>query len=169
MKKVLAAEIASLILLAIVMMLLLSGKNTKDVPLSQVDAAFSAEFSLDGMEKAGELRFKRAFGLNAADYQEVLYYTPDNTMSVNEFLVVRMKDESQLPEVRAGLDARLATQKKNFDGYGTDQTALLNDAKIWTAGPYAVFIVSREADAQLSFVEDLLQEPGLFGRKGAAE
>ena len=151
------------------MILLLSGNKTKDVPLSQVDAAFSAEFSLEGMEKAGEMRFKRSFGLNAAEYEDVLYYTPDNTMSVNEFLVVRMKDESQLAEVRAGLEARLATQKKNFDGYGTDQTALLNNAKIWTAGPYAVFIVSRDADAQLTFVEDLLQEPGLFAKKGGAE
>ena len=116
------------------------------------------------MEKAGEMRFKRAFGLNAADYQELLYYTPDNTMSVNEYLLLRVKDEAQLTEIRAGIERRLETQKKNFDGYGTDQTELLNKAKIWSAGPYIAFIVSREADAQLDFTADMLEEPGFFAR-----
>lgn len=164
MKKVLFAELIAVLMLGLVMTLLLSGKKTKEVPLDEVDAAFSSQFSLEGMEKAGEMRLKRAFSLNAADFSEFLYYTPDNTMSVNELLLVRTKDESQKDVVLRGIEARLATQKKNFDGYGTDQTELLNHAKIFSAGPYIALIVSREADAQLAFMEDALTEPGLFGR-----
>ena len=163
-KKVLLTELIAVLLLVLVMVLLLSNKRTREVPLAEVDAAFSAGFSTEGMEKAGEMRFKRAFGLNAADYQELLYYTPDNTMSVNEYLLLRVKDEAQLTEIRAGIERRLETQKKNFDGYGTDQTELLNKAKIWSAGPYIAFIVSREADAQLDFTADMLEEPGFFAR-----
>ena len=153
MKKAVFIEAVFVLLLALVMVLLLWKKELKDVPLSEVDAAFTAEYDLTGMEKGGAMRLKRAFSLNADDYEEVLYYTPDNTMSVNEFLVIKLKEESQADAVLAGLNSRLETQKKSFDGYGTDQTELLNHAVIYTEGRYLCFFVGREADRWLETVK----------------
>ena len=134
----------------------LSGRRAQDVPLDELNTAFTEAFPPEGMEKAGDMRLKRAFGLNAADYEEYLYYTPDNTMSVSEFLVVKCRDASAVESVEAGIASRLAVQKKNFDGYGTDQTDLLNHAKVKSLGNYVIFIVSREADAEYAFVQDYL-------------
>ena len=156
MKQVLAAAIVSVLLLAAVMTLLLSGKRVRDVSLEELNTVFTEAFPPEGMEKAGDMRLKRAFGLNAADYEEYIYYTPDNTMSVNEFLVVKCRDEASCTGVEAGIASRLEVQKKNFDGYGTDQTDLLNHAKVKTLGNYVIFIVSREADAEFALVQDFL-------------
>ena len=153
MKKAVFIEAVFVLLLALVMVLLLWKKELKDVPLSEVDAAFTAEYDLTGMEKGGAMRLKRAFSLNADDYEEVLYYTPDNTMSVNEFLVIRLKEESQADAVLAGLNSRLETQKKSFDGYGKDERELLNHAVIYTDGRYLCFFVGREADRWLETVK----------------
>lgn len=146
MKKVFLAEALLVLLLAAVMVLLLYKKEPKDVPLEQVREAVLAECDLDGMEEAKDMRLKRAFGLNVSDYAEYLYFAPDNTMSVNEFLIVKTSDPSQLPAVRAGIEARLASEKKSFDGYGVNQTELLNNAKIVEDGPYLVFSCGEHAE-----------------------
>ncbi|MBP5225618.1 MAG: DUF4358 domain-containing protein [Lachnospiraceae bacterium] len=147
MKKVILAEVLLVLLLAGVMVLLLYKKEPKDVPLAQVREAVLASCDLDGLEEAKDMRLKRAFGLNVSDYDEYLYFAPDNTMSVNEFLVIKTSDPSQLPAVRAGIEARLEAEKKAFDGYGVNQTELLNSAKLIEEGRYIIFSCGEHADA----------------------
>ena len=152
MKKVIFTEIAAVLVLALIMFCLLHEKEVKDVSLELVEQTITENFTLDGMEKAGDMRLKRAFGLSSEEYAEVLYYTPDNTMSVNELLVVKLQDESQLDTVKAAVDSRLETQKTNFNNYGTDQTELLNNAKFLSEGNYVVFIVGKDALEELSAI-----------------
>ena len=149
MKKVFLAEAAAVLVLAAVMVLLLYKKTPADVPLSEVQSALTENCTLPEMEQAGDMRLKRAFQLNAADYAEYLYFAPDNTMSVNELLIVKCRDESQLSFITEAFESRLTVQKKNFDGYGTDQTALLNSAKTGFDGLYAYFCVGADADQWL--------------------
>ena len=158
MKKVVLAEISALVLLAAVMFLLLYKKDPADVPLSLVNDALTGSFSTDGMEPAGDMRFKRSYGLNAADYEEILYYIPDNTMSVNEFLVVKCADEADADTVVRACEARLAAQKRSFDGYGTNQTALLNGAELYTSGRYVCLFVSEQASEWLAAVKKVWGE-----------
>ena len=91
MKKVFFVEALAVLLLAGVMLLLLYRKTPADVPLSDVNSALSVKYSLSGMEPAGDMRMKRTFSLNASDYREYIYYAPDNTMSVNEILIVKRR------------------------------------------------------------------------------
>ena len=149
MKKVLLFEALAVLLLAGIMALLLHQKTAADIPLQEVDAAIQTQYALDGMEQAGEMRMKRAFTLNASDYAEFFYYAPDNTMSVNEILIVKCLDEASVPGVLSAMSSRLETQKKNFDGYGTDQTELLNHALTGSEGVYVWFMVGQDASSWL--------------------
>lgn len=158
MKKILIIEFLMVLLLAGLMTLFLYKKGTKDVPLAEIENAFTSTCDLTGMEKAGDMRMKRAFGLNASDFSEFVYYTPDNTMGVYEFLVIKMKDVSQKETILSGINTRLATQKKSFDGYGTNQTDLLNHAVIYEAGNYVGFFVSENADSWRSLVKEKVEE-----------
>lgn len=158
MKKALLLEFLFVILLAEIMMILLYKKDMKDVPLQTVNEAVTAGFSLSGSEEGGDMRLKRAFGLNAADYAEMIYYMPDNTMSVNELLILKTDSEALLKEAAAAFESRLSVQKQNFDGYGTDQTELLNHAVCWTAEPYAFFAVGYDADGISKTVRELVEE-----------
>ncbi|MBQ6549860.1 MAG: DUF4358 domain-containing protein [Lachnospiraceae bacterium] len=158
MNKIILAELLAVLLLAGVMFLLLYKKDPADVPLTLVNDALTGSFSTDGMEPAGDMRFKRSYGLNAADYEEILYYIPDNTMSVNEFLVVKCVNEADTDTVVRACEARLATQKKAFDGYGTNQTALLNHAELYSSGPYVCLFVSEQASEWLAAVKQVWGE-----------
>ncbi len=146
LKKVILAEVLLALLLAGVMVLLLYKKEPKDVPLEKVREAVLSSCDLDGLEEAKDMRLKRAFGLNVSDYEEYLYFAPDNTMSVNEFLIVKTIDASQVSSVRAGIESRLEAEKKAFDGYGVNQTELLNNSKLIEEGRYVIFSCGEHAD-----------------------
>ncbi|MBR6322107.1 MAG: DUF4358 domain-containing protein [Lachnospiraceae bacterium] len=153
MKKVILPEALALLVLAGIMALLLMKKTPADVPLSEIKERLTSQFTPEEMEEAGDMRLKRAFSLNAADFDEYIYFAPDNTMSVNEFLLIKCSDESRIPEILGAFENRLAVQKKNFEGYGTDQTALLNAAVTGSEGSYVWFIVGQDADAWLKAVK----------------
>lgn len=106
---------------------------------------------------------KRAFSLSSADYEEYFYLAPDNTMSVDEAVVILLKDESQKASVKEAFENRLKVQKKNFDGYGTNQTELLENAVIYTKGLYCVFLVGEKAEEEITFLRNCWEEPnGIF-------
>ncbi len=158
MRKVIFAEFIAILALAGVMFLLLYKKDPKDVSLTDVDDMFIRSFSTEGMEPARDMRFKRSYGLNAADYDEVLYYVPDNTMSVNEFLIVKCFDTTDTADVVSACEGRIAAQKRSFDGYGTNQTALLNQAELYVSGQYVCLFVSEHAAEWLSAVKKVWGE-----------
>ncbi len=161
MKKVVLVEILLVVLLAGVMTVLLWRTRTKDVVLAEMGARLEEQFSFEGMEKAGSMRVKRNYGLNTADYSDILCYTPDNTMSVSELLVVKTGNAALRQEVLEAVEGRLETQKQNFLNYGTDQTFLLEHATVFSEGEYVVFVCGTEADAMAAAIREEITEGGL--------
>ncbi len=161
MKKVVLVEILLVVLLAGVRTVLLWRTRTKDVVLAEMGARLEEQFSFEGMEKAGSMRVKRNYGLNTADYSDILCYTPDNTMSVSELLVVKTGNAALRQEVLEAVEGRLETQKQNFLNYGTDQTFLLEHATVFSEGEYVVFVCGTEADAMAAAIREEITEGGL--------
>lgn len=95
---------------------------------------------------------KRFYGLNPGDYESVVLYAPADNMDVQELLVVKLKESSQRAEVEAAIQGRLDTQLKSFEGYGAEQTALLEAHVLRVKGNYVFYIVhERAAEAGAAF------------------
>ena len=99
-----------------------------------------------GMTKGTTQDLKKYYGLNASDYDGVMLYIPDDVMSVNEILVVKLKDKSQAEQVEEAASKRLDTQKTSFEGYGAEQTKLISSAVLESRGYYVILAVSKDAD-----------------------
>ncbi len=120
------------------------GNNTASV--DTIEKNITKAVSVKGMKKGTTQDLKKYYGLNANDYDGTMLYIPDDVMSVNEILVIKVKDESQVEAVEAAVEGRLATQKKSFEGYGVEQTKLLKSAIEESKGYYVLLAVSKEAD-----------------------
>ncbi len=157
MKRVMMAEAALLLLLAGVMAILLYRRTPRpDVTEAEVKNMFESVAGDASVLPAGTLRIRRVFGLNAADYDLIVYYTPAETMDVCEFLLVRA-DEGQLAGVKSAMEARIASQLAAFEHYGESQTELLNRAQIRQFGNYLCLIVAENPESWLSAVRELLE------------
>ena len=154
---ILLVEFALVLLLVGVMTLLLYQKAPRpDVTEAEVVEMFESVAGGASVAPGGTLRIRRVFGLNAADYDLVVYYTPKETMDVCEFLLVRT-DEGNIAAVQAAMENRVASQLAAFDHYGEHQVELLNKSVIRQYGDYICLIVSEEPDKWLNAVKALLE------------
>lgn len=125
---------------------LISREGSNDVPVDTIEKNITQTINTKGMSKGNSQDLKKYYGLNANDYDGVMLYIPNDVMSVNEVLVVKVKDESQTEDVEKAVQTRLDTQKKSFEGYGVEQTKLLGSAIVESKGSYTILAVSKNAD-----------------------
>ena len=104
----------------------------------------------------GPLRLRRAFGLNSADHDLVVYYMPTDSLNVDEFLLIRT-DEGQISDVLAAMEARIESQLNAFENYGDHQTELLKKAEIHQFGNYICLIIAEHPEVWLDAVKTLLE------------
>lgn len=130
--------------LIVVLLFLMAGNSTKaDIPVEDLEA-LTQPLLKEGEYQPGEGRMiRRFYGLNPADYEGVVLYYPSTNMGVEELLLVKLSDTSQAEAVEQAIAARLASQKESFDGYGVEQTDMLNNhAVVEVQGKYVLFAVS---------------------------
>lgn len=114
----------------------------------------AAEFQ--GMEQAEGRMVKRFYGLNPKDYEGAVLYAPADNMDAHELFLVKLKDDTQKKSLRDAIEERLETQLKSFEGYGAEQTALLEKHVFLEQGNYVLYIVGEHADAARdAFVKSL--------------
>ena len=124
--------------------MLMSGESESDADVGAVEAAV-ASVGLGSMKKSDDLTVKKVFGINAGDYEGVVYYKGEGIMDVNELLIVKLKSVSQASDVKKAAQNRLDEQIKNFN-YGTDQIDLLNQGVVVSRGNYVFYTVSENSD-----------------------
>lgn len=145
MKKIILIQLASLLLLVGIVALFFFQNKTIELDMNKCKSLLEENAAQTGVEDAGDMRVKRAFGLNMSECGEYLYYTSMDTMEVEEFFIVKTNNKEINTVVIEAMKKRLATQKKAFDGYGTNQSGILSKAIIRESGNYVYYIVSATA------------------------
>ena len=72
----------------VLLMLFMSGSNK---PFEEVSKSVEDSLDTEALTVQDTAVFKRNFGLNAADYTGVLYYSSGANMSAEELLLVKVK------------------------------------------------------------------------------
>ena len=153
------SEVAKYIVLAVmliyvvVLMLFTSGSNKS---FEQVSEAVSASIDTENLTEMSERMLKRNFGLNSADYDGVMYYASESSMSVEEVLLIKVKSRGQIQEVTDALDERTQARIAAFEGYGSEEVRLLEDAQQSVRGRFIFFAVSSQAGEYRSVFDSSL-------------
>ncbi|WP_343344467.1 DUF4358 domain-containing protein [Terrisporobacter petrolearius] len=113
--------------------------------VDQIETEMKQEVKFDKMKKGDSKSLKRFYKLNANDYDGVILYTPQSTMDVNEVLMVKVKDESQIQSLEDSIDSRVNYQLESFSGYGPEQCALVDNYELKSKGKFVFFAISENA------------------------
>ena len=131
----------------VLLMLFMSGSNK---PFEEVSGSVEDSLDKEALTVQDAALFKRNFGLNAADYTGVMYYSSGANMSAEEVLLVKVKRDSQVQEVVDAIDERIQSRINDFEGYAPDEVKLLQDAGQSVRGTYIFYACSQDADRYLS-------------------
>lgn len=150
-------EIARWTVLAVAvisLMIQFGGDTVSNADPADVEAAVVAEIDMTNMLQGDNKMIKRFYGLDPAAFEACILYYPTTNMMAEELLIVKLSDVSQQEMVRSAVEARIATQKNTFEGYGVEQFEMLsNNAVVEVRGNYVLFVVNADsADAQKAFL-----------------
>ena len=143
------------VLLALIYLFSMFGGNTaSSANAEDVTAAVTETIDMTNMVRADNQMVKRLYGLDPAAFESCILYYPTTNMMAEELLIVKLSDMAQQEQVRAAAEARLATQKTTFEGYGVEQFDMLtNNSVIEVRGNYVLFVVNAAcADARKAFL-----------------
>lgn len=121
-------------------------KVNDDLTAKDIQKSIVKTGLVKNMQETGTKGLKRYYGLNSSDYDSVVLYTPESSMEVDEMLIVKVKDKSQIESLEDTIDSRVNSQLQSFGSYGPEQCALLNNYELKAAGKYVFFAVSENAE-----------------------
>ena len=136
--------IVALIIVYIVSLMIFTGGSSKS--FEEVAGPVEGAVNKDNYVKLKELDIKKLYGLNVSEYDGVMLYVSTNALSADELLLLKVKSEDQLEEVRKAIDKRLERRMNDFKGYAPEEEAAIDKAIVSIRGKYV--FVSIGGDAQ---------------------
>jgi len=146
----LAGMILSLGLVCLYITCLLHTGRQSNAPIGDVSHAVYDAVDTSAMQAADNQMIRRLYGLQPADYEGIALYYPVTNMGAEEILIVKLTDMAQQEAVITAINQRVADQINVFEGYGAEQTALLQNAVIDVQGNYILLAVHPDGDAARS-------------------
>ncbi len=133
-----------LILIYVMLLLIYTSGSTK--PFQEVASAVESSLDKESLLKQDTQALKRYYGLNSADYEGVLLYSAEFSISAEEVLMIETKSEQQVQEVQDAIEERMESRIHTFEGYAPQQVQLLEQAQIQVRGKFIFFAVSPDAE-----------------------
>ncbi|MBO5461540.1 MAG: DUF4358 domain-containing protein [Ruminococcus sp.] len=128
-----------------------STKPFEEVSLAVQSSIFDEELVLKDSQA-----LKKYYGLNSAEYEGVLFYTSEFSMSAKEVVLIKVKDETQVEQVKSAIEARIETRIDSFEGYAPEQVQMLKEAQYVVRGNYIFLAVTPDAEEyKTAFVRSL--------------
>lgn len=131
--------------LSVYLILLYTSDSAKNVPMDEISAEMVADTSISVLKKRGRTDLRRYYQVDEASVDGYLFYKAESPMSVDEIFIVKALNKTQAATLLESAQNHLDAQKKIFEGYGTDQMALLNSAVVEKKGNYVYYICGSNA------------------------
>ena len=112
---------------------------------------YAADISLEqvsgvtDLSEPGVSGLRRFYQIDENDIDSYFFRKAASPMSVDEVLVVKANSSSEAGAYLEAAQAHLESQKNIFEGYGTDQMALLGEASVEKRGAYVWYFCGENA------------------------
>lgn len=116
-----------------------------DVSMDKISAALEQVSGVTDLSEPGVSGLRRFYQIDENDIDSCFFRKAASPMSVDEVLVVKANFSSEASAYLEAAQAHLESQKNIFEGYGTDQMALLGEASVEKRGAYVWYFCGENA------------------------
>lgn len=133
----------ALLLGYVVLLLFMTAGSSK--PFETIQKAVEDSLDTTTLSKTKTQGLKRYYGLNAADYDGVMLYVSQSSMSAEEVLLIKVKNNEQIDRVEEAVYDREDSRRSDFEGYAPDEVELIDNSVLSVRGNYIFFTISKNA------------------------
>lgn len=116
-----------------------------DVSMDKISAALEQVSGVTDLDEPGVSGLRRFYQIDDGDIDSYFFRKAASPMSVDEVLVVKANSSSEAAAYLEVAQAHLESQKNIFEGYGTNQMALLGEASVEKRGAYVWYFCGENA------------------------
>ena len=120
--------------------------NAKDIPLQDVKALLLEEKTISSMEESSDREMLEFMNIDPAALSEYIYFQGTEALSVEELMIIKVKDTAELAALKDAVEQRIEDQISTFESYGPVQVAMLENAIISTKGHYLFYSVGKYSE-----------------------
>ena len=137
---------AAFIAVLVIVILSLRKSRPSSAVFADVQNAVVSASQVAAEKESGGAMVKRLYSLEPGEYDGIYLSAPVNAMDAEELLLVKLKDMAQEEDVLAAMNARVTKQLNAFEGYGVNQTAMLEKSIVTARGGYVLLYVGERPD-----------------------
>ena len=120
-------------------------RNSRLAKLLYNAALFRIRQVFTGWDKEERTDLKHYYQVDERDIDGYFFYKAASPMAVEEICIMKAKNSGQAATLLESAQSHLSSQKNVFEGYGTDQMALLNNALVGKKGNYVYYMCGADA------------------------
>ena len=128
--------------------------SVKTADMAKIKTDLAATINLDFVNAGDEKTLKNLYYINKNDIEDFISYAPKSNMEVEEILVLKTKEGTDISEIKSKIDKRLQKQGESFKNYRPEKYNIIETAVLEEEGQYLIFIVSENASAIKKIIKD---------------
>ena len=146
MNKLRIKEAACVVVLLVFILVLSTQNKQSSADLQSVFDAVSGAVDVSALEDCAESRFKKEFGMDAQEFDDVRYLASDDVMEVRELLLVKLPQDNDGQALLDRIKARVNDKAELFAGYAPEQSGYLESYVLLQRSGYVLYVVSDTPD-----------------------
>lgn len=120
--------------------------QTKSPKVSEIIDSIKNTTDLSIMEKGNKNKLRKYYGISTKKIEEFELYIPKTNMEANEILILKVKNQEDIDEIKEKIEKRIESQSDSFRSYAPNQYELLENNKLDVKGKYIIYIASKDVD-----------------------
>ncbi len=128
--------------------------NVKTANMPAIKSALEENINLDFVNAGDEKTLKNLYYINRNDIEDFVSYAPKSNMDVEEILVLKIKEGTDISEIKSKVSKRLQKQGESFKNYRPEKYNIIENAVLEEEGQYLIFIVSENVSSIHKIIKD---------------
>ncbi len=109
------------------------------------------------MVPGDQVKLRKAYGINARDTEDFIYYAPKSTMDASEIIIIRFPDEKGAENAAATIKSRTLKLRDQFRNYKPEQADLIDNSYLKVQGKYLIYISSEKSREARADIEQIIK------------
>ncbi|MDZ5035301.1 DUF4358 domain-containing protein, partial [Clostridium perfringens] len=102
--------------------------RVRDLDMNGVRNSLESFKNNETMEEGDIKSLRKLYYINKNQVEDFVSSVPKSNMNANEILVLKVKDEKDIPTIKSGIEERIKKQGESFKNYRPEECTLIENA-----------------------------------------